>query len=195
VRDARYSFLNKVNFRSLVDQDPDINDDIIIETLLNEIKTRTYIHILTSSKLALFNVSFKKVLQTFDFCDRVYFVVINETHLMKNWFNWRIKYDCFCELRNILSRIIFFFRHFDHFRRRINRETHQKIEIQRECKVYTRIDESKKDFFQHLKYSRCFHNQFRRFSLFNRECQSIIEKNHFIWKKNSNVYRCEINVD
>jgi hypothetical protein len=61
-----------------------LNDDIIIETLLNEIKTRTYIHILTSSKFALFNVSFKKVLQTFDFCDRVCFVVINETHLMKN---------------------------------------------------------------------------------------------------------------
>jgi superfamily II DNA helicase RecQ len=86
-----------------------LNDDIIIETLLNEIKTKTYIHILTNSKLALFNVSFKKVLQTFDFCDRVCLVVIDETHLMKNWFNWRIKYDRFCELRSILSRIIFFF--------------------------------------------------------------------------------------
>ncbi len=61
-----------------------LNDDIIIETLLNEIKTKTYIHILTNSKLALFNVSFKKVLQTFDFCDRVYLVVIDEIHLMKN---------------------------------------------------------------------------------------------------------------
>ncbi len=61
-----------------------LNDDIIIETLLNEIKTRTYIHILTSSKLALFNVSFRKVLQTFDFCDRICLVVIDETHLMKN---------------------------------------------------------------------------------------------------------------
>ncbi len=86
-----------------------LNDDIIIKTLLNEIKTRTYIHILTSSKFALFNVSFKKVLQTFDFCDWVCLVVIDETHLMKNWFNWRIKYDRFCELRNILFRIIFFF--------------------------------------------------------------------------------------
>jgi hypothetical protein len=76
---------------------------------LNEIKTRTYIHILTSSKLALFNISFKKILQTFDFCDRVYFVVIDETHLMKNWFSWRIKYDRFCELRSILFRIISFF--------------------------------------------------------------------------------------
>jgi hypothetical protein len=76
---------------------------------MNEIKTRTYIHILTSSKLALFNVSFRKILQTFDFCDRVCLVVIDEIHLMKNWFNWRIKYDRFCELRSILSRIIFLF--------------------------------------------------------------------------------------
>jgi superfamily II DNA helicase RecQ len=61
-----------------------LNDDIIIETLLNEIKTKTYIHILTSSKFALFNVSFRKVLQTFDFCDRVCLVVIDEIHLMKD---------------------------------------------------------------------------------------------------------------
>jgi superfamily II DNA helicase RecQ len=86
-----------------------LNDDIIIETLLNEIKTKTYIHILTSSKFTLFNVSFRKVLQTFDFCDRVYFVVIDEIHLMKNWFNWRIKYDRLYELRSILFRIIFLF--------------------------------------------------------------------------------------
>ncbi len=46
-----------------------LNDNIIIETLLNEIKMKTYIYILTSSKLALFNVSFRKVLQSFDFCD------------------------------------------------------------------------------------------------------------------------------
>jgi hypothetical protein len=85
-----------------------LNDDIIIETLLNEIKTKTYIHILTSSKFALFNVSFRKVLQTFDFCDRICLVVIDEIYLMRNWFNWRIKYDLFCKLRNILSRIIFF---------------------------------------------------------------------------------------
>ncbi len=67
------------------------------------------VHILTSSKFALFNVSFKKVLQTFDFCDRVCLVVIDETHLMKDWFSWRFKYDRFCELRSILSRIIFLF--------------------------------------------------------------------------------------
>jgi hypothetical protein len=42
-----------------------LNDEIIIATFLNEIKTRTYIHILTSSKLALFNDVFRKVLQIF----------------------------------------------------------------------------------------------------------------------------------
>jgi hypothetical protein len=86
-----------------------LNDEIIIVTLLNEIKTRTYFHILINSKFALFNVFFKKVLQDFEFCNRICLVVIDETHLMKNWFNWRNKYDRFCELRNILSRIIFLF--------------------------------------------------------------------------------------
>jgi hypothetical protein len=61
-----------------------LNDEIIIVTFLNEIKTKTYFHILINSKFALFNVFFKKVLQDFEFCDRICFVVINETHLMKN---------------------------------------------------------------------------------------------------------------
>jgi superfamily II DNA helicase RecQ len=86
-----------------------LNDEIIIVTFLNEIKTKTYSHILTSSKFALFNVFFKKVLQDFEFCDRICLVVIDEIHLMKNWFNWRSKYDRFCELRSILCRIIFLF--------------------------------------------------------------------------------------
>jgi hypothetical protein len=86
-----------------------LNDEIIIATLLNEIKTRTYIHILTNSKFALFNVFFKKNLQILEFCDRICLVVIDETHLIKNWFSWRINHDRFCELRNILFRIIFFF--------------------------------------------------------------------------------------
>ncbi len=61
-----------------------LNDEIIIVTLLNEIKTKTYFHILISSKLALFNVFFRKVLQDFEFCDRICLVVIDETHLMKD---------------------------------------------------------------------------------------------------------------
>jgi hypothetical protein len=61
-----------------------LNDEIIIVTLLNEIKTRTYFHILINSKLALFNVFFRKVLQDFEFYDRICFVVIDETHLMKD---------------------------------------------------------------------------------------------------------------
>jgi hypothetical protein len=89
----------------------------------------------------------------------------------------------------------FSFRHFDHFRRRVNRETHQEVEIQRECEAYTRIDESRENILQRSKYSRCFHRQFRRSSLFDRECQSIIEKNHLVWRKNSNVYRCKTDVD
>jgi hypothetical protein len=61
-----------------------LNDEIIIVMLLNEIKTRTYFHIETSSKLALFNVFFRKVLQNFEFCDRICLVVIDEIHLMKD---------------------------------------------------------------------------------------------------------------
>jgi hypothetical protein len=61
-----------------------LNDEIIIVTLLNEIKTRTYFYILINSKLALFNVFFRKVLQNLKFCDRICLVVIDETHLMKD---------------------------------------------------------------------------------------------------------------
>ncbi len=61
-----------------------LNDEIIIVTLLNEIKTKMYFHILINSKLALFNVFFRKILQDLEFCDRICFVVINEIHLMKN---------------------------------------------------------------------------------------------------------------
>jgi hypothetical protein len=53
--------------------------------------------------------------------------------------------------------VSFFFRHFDHSRRRVNRETYQEVEIQRKCKAYTRIDESKEDILQRSEYSRCFH--------------------------------------
>jgi hypothetical protein len=77
----QYKIIQKlnVNVKSCI-----LNDDIIIKTLLNEIKTRMYIHILTSLKFALFNVSFRKVLQIFDFCDRIYLVIIDEIYLMKN---------------------------------------------------------------------------------------------------------------
>jgi superfamily II DNA helicase RecQ len=61
-----------------------LNDEIIIVTLLNKIKTRTYFHILINSKLALFNVFFRKILQDFEFCDRICLVVIDEIHLMKD---------------------------------------------------------------------------------------------------------------
>jgi hypothetical protein len=64
-----------------------LNDEIIIVTFLNEIKMKTYFHILINSKLALFNVFFKNFLQNFEFCDRICLVVIDEIHLMKNWFN------------------------------------------------------------------------------------------------------------
>jgi hypothetical protein len=89
----------------------------------------------------------------------------------------------------------FSFRNFDHTRRRSNRETRQKIEIQRKCENYKSIDESKRNSLQRLKYSRYFHRQFRRFSLSDRECQRITEKDHFVRRKSSNAYQCETDVD
>jgi superfamily II DNA helicase RecQ len=48
-------------------------------------------------------------LQSFNFRERLILVVIDEIHLMKNWSNWRSDYERLNELRNILSRIVFFF--------------------------------------------------------------------------------------
>jgi hypothetical protein len=71
---------SKINFCVL-------NDEIITKKLLNEIKYKTYIHILINSKIALFNEFFRKILQSFIFRKRFVLVVINEIHLMKNWSN------------------------------------------------------------------------------------------------------------
>jgi hypothetical protein len=63
------------------------NDEIIIKKLLNEIKYEMYNHILINFELILFNESFKIVLQSSFFRERLVFVAINEIHLMKNWSN------------------------------------------------------------------------------------------------------------
>ncbi len=60
------------------------NDEIIIKKLLNEIKYEMYNHILINFELILFNESFKIVLQSSFFRERLVFVAINEIHLMKN---------------------------------------------------------------------------------------------------------------
>jgi superfamily II DNA helicase RecQ len=63
------------------------NDEIIIKKLLNEIKYEMYNHILINFELVLFNESFKVVLQSSFFRERLVLVVIDEIHLMKNWSN------------------------------------------------------------------------------------------------------------
>ncbi len=68
---------SKINFCVL-------NDEIITKKLLDEIKYETYIHILINSKIALFNESFREILQSFIFRERLVLVAIDETHLMKN---------------------------------------------------------------------------------------------------------------
>ncbi len=60
------------------------NEETITKKLLIEIKYEIYIHILINSELALFNDSFREVLQSFSFRERLIFIVIDEIHLMKN---------------------------------------------------------------------------------------------------------------
>ncbi len=60
------------------------NDEIIIKKLLNEIKYEMYSHILINLELVLFNESFRVVLQSSFFRERLVLVVIDEIHLMKN---------------------------------------------------------------------------------------------------------------
>jgi superfamily II DNA helicase RecQ len=86
-----------------------LNDEIITKKLLIEIKYETYIHILINLKIALFNEFYWKILQSFIFRERLVLVAIDETHLMKNWSNWRFDYERFDELRSMLSRFISFF--------------------------------------------------------------------------------------
>jgi superfamily II DNA helicase RecQ len=85
------------------------NEKTITKKLLIEIKYEIYIHILINSKLALFNDSFREVLQSFSFRERLILVVIDEIHLMKNWSSWRFDYERLNELRSILTRNVFFF--------------------------------------------------------------------------------------
>jgi hypothetical protein len=65
------------------------NKKTITKKLLIEIKYEIYTHILINSELALFNDSFREVLQSSNFRERLILVVINEIHLMKNWSSWR----------------------------------------------------------------------------------------------------------
>jgi hypothetical protein len=61
-----------------------LNEKTITKELLIEIKYEIYTHILTNSKLALFNDSFREVLQSSSFRERLILVAIDEIHLMKN---------------------------------------------------------------------------------------------------------------
>jgi hypothetical protein len=60
------------------------NKKTITKELLIEIKYEIYIHMLINSELALFNDSFREVLQSFNIRERLILVIIDEIHLMKN---------------------------------------------------------------------------------------------------------------
>jgi superfamily II DNA helicase RecQ len=103
---------NQKNFIKKMNSNIDacvFNEKTITKKLLIEIKYEIYIHILINSEFALFNDSFREVLQSFNFRERLIFVAIDEIHLVKNRNNWRLDYERLDEMRNILSRIVFFF--------------------------------------------------------------------------------------
>ena len=61
-----------------------LNDDILINELLNQIRLDQHIHILTNFEIAMKNDSFKKIMQFFVFRNKFVLMIINETHLITN---------------------------------------------------------------------------------------------------------------
>lgn len=79
-----------------------LNGETMTKQLLDEIKQGKYTHILTSPELALSNKSFREVLQTSIFRDRLILIAIDEAHLAHDWSSWRGEYGRLGELRSIL---------------------------------------------------------------------------------------------
>jgi superfamily II DNA helicase RecQ len=135
------------------------NEKTITKELLIEIKYEIYIHILINSKFALFNDSFREVLQSFSFRERLILVVIDEIHLMKNWSNWRSDYERLNELRNILFRIVFFFAISAILKNQLIVQLVDTLRFNVDVKVFKKFV-NKKDLFFSIQ-------QIHHFSLFN----------------------------
>ena len=59
-----------------------LNDDILIDKLLNQIRLDQHIHVLINFEIAIKNDSFKKIMQFFVFRDKFVLMIINEAHLI-----------------------------------------------------------------------------------------------------------------
>jgi superfamily II DNA helicase RecQ len=55
------------------------------------------------------NAIFKKMLQDSSFQERLNLIIVDEIHLIFQWFEWRKTYECLEEFRSIVFRFIFFF--------------------------------------------------------------------------------------
>ncbi len=77
--------------------------------LLKKIKKKCYIHVLINSKMIIQNAIFKKMLQDSSFQERLNLIIVDEIHLIFQWFEWRKTYECLEEFRSIVFRFIFFF--------------------------------------------------------------------------------------
>lgn len=86
-----------------------LNENILTNELLFQIQFDQYIHVLTNFEFAIKNDSFKKIMQFFDFRNKLVLMMINETHLIKNWVEWRSEYDRLNELKSILFRFVSIF--------------------------------------------------------------------------------------
>lgn len=61
-----------------------LNDDILIDELLNQIKFNQYIHVLTNFEIATKNDLLKKIMQFFVFYNKLVLMIINEIYLITN---------------------------------------------------------------------------------------------------------------
>ncbi len=55
------------------------------------------------------NAIFKRMLQNSSFQEKLNLIIVDEIHLIFQWFEWRKTYERLEEFRNIMSRFIFFF--------------------------------------------------------------------------------------
>ncbi len=77
--------------------------------LLKNIKMKCYTHVLINSKVIIQNAIFKEMLQDSNFQEKLNLIIVDEIHLIFQWFEWRKIYKRFEEFWNIVFRFIFFF--------------------------------------------------------------------------------------
>ena len=86
-----------------------LNGETMTKTLLNEIQSGIYTHVLTSPEIAISNKEFRQVLQHSNVQQRLVLVAIDEVHLVEDWGSWGKDYYKLGELRSVVPRRVPFF--------------------------------------------------------------------------------------